>query len=165
MTRTLTHTHLTTQRTPKNKWQVIAELLSELVEQPFYDELRTQQQLGYLVFSGAWTFEGGGVVVCWFLGVGSLTCVRRLPFPVLARVWGEVSLRRLFIRAHSIRLDKPGLRVTERVPSLVFIVQSTVADPQVRISSQDSDAGLGKHLLLLCGMSRNRDTNTQTSNK
>lgn len=53
MTRTHTHTHLTTQRTPKNKWQVIAELLSELVEQPFYDELRTQQQLGYLVFSGA----------------------------------------------------------------------------------------------------------------
>lgn len=28
------------------------ELLSELVEQPFYDELRTKQQLGYLVFSG-----------------------------------------------------------------------------------------------------------------
>lgn len=25
-----------------------------------------------------------------------------------------------------------GVRVTERVPSLVFIVQSTVADPQVQ---------------------------------
>lgn len=28
------------------------ELLSQLIEQPFYDDLRTRQQLGYLVFSG-----------------------------------------------------------------------------------------------------------------
>ncbi len=30
--------------------------------------------------------------------------------------------------------DNPGLRVTDRIPSLVFIVQSNVADPQVRAS-------------------------------
>lgn len=34
------------------KDRVAAELLSQLIEQPFYDQLRTQQQLGYLVFSG-----------------------------------------------------------------------------------------------------------------
>jgi len=38
---------------------VTAELLSQLVEQPFYDELRTQQQLGYLVFSGELQRGGG----------------------------------------------------------------------------------------------------------
>lgn len=42
----------TNQPTKQPNKKVTAELLSELVEQPFYDELRTQQQLGYLVFSG-----------------------------------------------------------------------------------------------------------------
>lgn len=35
------------------------ELLAELVEQPFYNSLRTQQQLGYIVFSGVKVREGG----------------------------------------------------------------------------------------------------------
>jgi len=35
------------------------ELLAELVEQPFYNSLRTQQQLGYIVFSGIKVREGG----------------------------------------------------------------------------------------------------------
>lgn len=34
------------------KDHVIIELLSSIVEQPFYDELRTRQQLGYIVSSG-----------------------------------------------------------------------------------------------------------------
>jgi insulysin len=33
--------------------QVLSELFGTLVEQPFYESLRTQQQLGYLVFSGS----------------------------------------------------------------------------------------------------------------
>ena len=31
---------------------VLLEVLAELVEQPFYNSLRTQQQLGYIVYSG-----------------------------------------------------------------------------------------------------------------
>ena len=34
--------------------QVLMELMGQIVEQPFYDTLRTQQQLGYIVFSGEW---------------------------------------------------------------------------------------------------------------
>jgi len=32
--------------------QVLLELLGQIIDQPFYDTLRTQQQLGYIVFSG-----------------------------------------------------------------------------------------------------------------
>jgi len=39
---------------------VTAELFSQLVEQPFYEDLRTQQQLGYLVFSGRKGGREGG---------------------------------------------------------------------------------------------------------
>ena len=35
------------------------ELLSEVVQQPFYNSLRTQQQLGYIVFSGVRVRQGG----------------------------------------------------------------------------------------------------------
>lgn len=64
----IVHTQTTTH---KSERQVIAELLSELVEQPFYDELRTQQQLGYLVFSGVLIF----VFVVNALDVGVCVCV------------------------------------------------------------------------------------------
>jgi hypothetical protein len=40
--------------------------MAQLVEQPFYDSLRTQQQLGYLVFSGAWDGRGLGLLTCCF---------------------------------------------------------------------------------------------------
>lgn len=38
---------------------VLLELLSDVLEQPFYNSLRTQQQLGYIVFSGIKVREGG----------------------------------------------------------------------------------------------------------
>jgi insulysin len=38
-------------RNDKEK-QMLLELLSVIMEQPFYDELRTKQQLGYIVYSG-----------------------------------------------------------------------------------------------------------------
>lgn len=37
---------------------IMLELLAEVIEQPFYDDLRTQQQLGYIVGSGARAREG-----------------------------------------------------------------------------------------------------------
>lgn len=38
--------------------RVIAQLLMSIMEDPYYDSLRTQQQLGYLVFSGVKLVEG-----------------------------------------------------------------------------------------------------------
>lgn len=43
-------------REPKD--YMYLELLSEVIEQPFYNSLRTQQQLGYIVFSGVKVREG-----------------------------------------------------------------------------------------------------------
>ncbi len=37
---------------------VLAELLADVVEQPFYDSLRTKQQLGYIVYAGCRIKEG-----------------------------------------------------------------------------------------------------------
>ena len=37
---------------------MMLELLAEIVDQPFYDDLRTRQQLGYIVGSGARNREG-----------------------------------------------------------------------------------------------------------
>merc|ERR1712188_362832 len=37
---------------------MMLELLSEVIDQPFYDDLRTKQQLGYIVGSGAKNREG-----------------------------------------------------------------------------------------------------------
>ena len=37
---------------------VMAELLADVVEQPFYDSLRTKQQLGYIVYAGCKIKEG-----------------------------------------------------------------------------------------------------------
>jgi insulysin len=37
---------------------MMIELLAEVLEQPFYDDLRTKQQLGYIVGSGARSREG-----------------------------------------------------------------------------------------------------------
>lgn len=37
---------------------MLAQLLMSIMEDPYYDSLRTKQQLGYLVFSGAKLVEG-----------------------------------------------------------------------------------------------------------
>jgi secreted Zn-dependent insulinase-like peptidase len=49
--------------------QVCAEALSQIMEQPFYDTLRTQQQLGYIVFSG------DAALLC--AALGHLVCTMR----------------------------------------------------------------------------------------
>lgn len=38
--------------------RVLSQLLMSIMEDPYYDSLRTQQQLGYLVFSGVKIVEG-----------------------------------------------------------------------------------------------------------
>ena len=38
--------------------RVLAQLLMAIIDDPYYDSLRTQQQLGYLVFSGVNSVEG-----------------------------------------------------------------------------------------------------------
>lgn len=38
--------------------QVLAEVLMATIEEPFYNSLRTKQQLGYMVFSGVSCVEG-----------------------------------------------------------------------------------------------------------
>ena len=43
---------------------VLVELLADLVEQPFYDSLRTKQQLGYIVYSGVRFKEGFVSALC-----------------------------------------------------------------------------------------------------
>ncbi|CAM9240500.1 unnamed protein product, partial [Discosporangium mesarthrocarpum] len=46
-------------RTPRStESRVLSQLLGAVIEDPFYDSLRTKQQLGYLVFSGVKVNEG-----------------------------------------------------------------------------------------------------------
>lgn len=42
--------------------RVLAQLLMSIMEDPYYDSLRTKQQLGYLVFSGVKLVEGVSLI-------------------------------------------------------------------------------------------------------
>ena len=48
---------------PSDRERAALELLSSAIEEPFYDDLRTKQQLGYLVFSGVKEQERNGALV------------------------------------------------------------------------------------------------------
>lgn len=50
------HHHQVSDRSIENR--VLAQLLMSIMEDPYYDSLRTKQQLGYLVFSGVKIVEG-----------------------------------------------------------------------------------------------------------
>jgi secreted Zn-dependent insulinase-like peptidase len=92
---------------------MLAEMLAEVIEQPFYDDLRTKQQLGYIVGSGNILRIEFNVVVLSSLGFGYLISL----YCTLLGARGREGVVSLTLTVQSSIVD--GYELTKRVEDFI----------------------------------------------